>query len=131
MDDCIVGCYLDRKYKIIIVFFIKVFSPHRWKFPSTEFYYYVVPTNLVHFNNAVQMNGQYQIQSENPVRIWQVMEEKSVVMPLYYYYYLRFYTNISPLNKHAGYSLCGAGVDDDGWLIWQMSCLLGKVSRGW
>jgi len=32
------------------------------KFPSTELYYYVVLTNLDHFENTVQTYGQYQIQ---------------------------------------------------------------------
>jgi len=40
-----------------------------------------------------------------------------------------FYPIISPLKKHAGCSLPGDGVDYAEWLIWQMSCLSGKVSH--
>ena len=44
-------------------------------------------------------------------RSWQVVWGKSVATALYHKKYMLFYPIISPLKKHAGYFLYGAGVD--------------------
>jgi hypothetical protein len=49
------------------------------------------------------------------IRSWQVVWGKTIAMGLYHKKYTLFHPIISPLKKHAGYSMPGAGVDYAGW----------------